>query len=414
MLWAALSVGALFPNLYFRTGLADPLYALCFFLAVVLLAAAADAQKRGGSPSYAALAGLLLGLAVLVRGPVGLIMMAILLAGYLVLNAGRAFLSISDLGVMILSLLMTAMLWFGYEFAAQGPDFLGQYLNYQLRYIVSTGGSVQISAWLAWAVLLLGFFPVSYLALPLLWQSREREPLQFRRWMVMLLALSLIVSLFLPDRLALFGGTAWYPLSYLAALHFHQLDARRDYPSRPYWLALGVLGIAFTVLTLVLPGFLSRSSTWLAPRLYNPFWNAAFKTPVAWSRLEGLPALLMGAALWLGYKWALGRRFGQSGLVIAVGTLLAAQLCIATWAPRLEQYFQQPAVLFIKKMNRLGEPVSTLGYESYLPSFYGTPALKGRAVHHYLLRADKRSLLKDSTQYRVMGGGGGYFFLERQ
>ena len=64
LLWAACMVGALFPNLYFKTGLADPLYTLFFFMSVALLAAAAGKQQKGGSPGYAALSGLMLGLAV--------------------------------------------------------------------------------------------------------------------------------------------------------------------------------------------------------------------------------------------------------------------------------------------------------------------------------------------------------------
>ena len=157
---------------------------------------------------------------------------------------------------------------------------------------------------------------------------------------------------------------------------------------------------------------MSRSATWLAPRMYNGFWNAAFKIQVPWSRLEGVPAVLLGLALWVGYRLAMRRHFAQAGLLMGLGTLAAAQLCIATYTPRLALYFHVPAVQYIQKMKQLDEPVGTLGYESYLPSFYGAPAA-GRP-HHYLLRADKRQLIQDSTQYRLQGGQGGYLFLERR
>ena len=106
------------------------------------------------------------------------------------------------------------------------------------------------------------------------------------------------------------------------------------------------------------------------------------------------------------------RQYAQAGLLMAIGTLLAAQLCIATYAPRFAAYFHNPAVEYVRKMKRIDEPVAALGYESYLPAFYGAPTRP--RPHHYLLRADKRFMLKDSTNYTLQGNKGGYLFLERR
>src|SRR5690606_25417729 len=96
------------------------------FLAFVRMSdtpASADLSSRQKNIA-AALAGLWLGLAVLTKGPVGILIPALGALVYWVMNRFRLYVSIPRVLLMFAVLLIVPGIWFGADLLQNGPTFI--------------------------------------------------------------------------------------------------------------------------------------------------------------------------------------------------------------------------------------------------------------------------------------------------
>ena len=82
--WVLVYVGTWLPHAYFKSGIIDPVFNLFMFLGIMQLAQWAEAMANNLRLKHAALAGLFIGLAVLTKGPVGILLPGLAAIGYMV------------------------------------------------------------------------------------------------------------------------------------------------------------------------------------------------------------------------------------------------------------------------------------------------------------------------------------------
>src|SRR5690606_16901134 len=99
MLWPLAYLGSILPHLYFRSGIIDPWFNLFIFLGIhsfITLVQGDPTRQEGALNSrrdkYAWLTGLFLGLAVLTKGPVGVLIPALMAAVYWVWGKFKPYL----------------------------------------------------------------------------------------------------------------------------------------------------------------------------------------------------------------------------------------------------------------------------------------------------------------------------------
>lgn len=123
------------------------------------------------------------------------------------------------------------------------------------------------------------------------------------------------------------------------------------------------------LILLVLPWF-GKNTAWLKPLFNDPFAQANLNAQVHWTGLEALPALFLGALLFLSIR-AFQRDLGWMGFRILFGG--GAIFIFATlifFVKRVEGYSQRAAIEFFQGKADEDCYILTHGYKSYGHLFY--------------------------------------------
>ena len=436
--WALAWFGSLLPHLYAKSGLIDPLFNACMLLGLYgLLEAAWQLEGRPGAfpprvpfsrdrrpqpypqtrPAGTAGwrvwfafagAGLALGLAVLAKGPVGILLPGLTVLLYLCLPQGAALRRMPHfwLGLLLTGVLMvcTAGAWFLYDWIRNGPWFTESFLAYQWRLLRTEDAGHGGFPGYHPIVLLLGCFPASILALRAMpgvfgWQTQNATDghggRRLNAWtlvMVLLLAIVLLVFGLVQSKIVHYSSLAYYPITFLAALLLWQWDARRQANRQNVRSKTGLsigLGLiaALWCLALVLAFLASRNPAWIGGRIADANTLAQWKLvdPLPWWTL--LPVVLVPALT----AWAIRsfhRGFARTGacVLFAAGAFLIQCSLWALIRPA-EQLAQGPVVQWWSAL--AGEDVYRYSaYRSYAPFFYGQPPVPPAEV---LDRASERA-----------------------
>ena len=117
IIWALLYFGSFLPHLYFKSGIIDPVFNFFIFLGIYFLFE--TVKNKAHKPfKKSILAGLFTGLAVLTKGPVGLL---IVLLTFLVYWASTKFKNVASFKTVFLyalTVFFISFFWFGFELNA--------------------------------------------------------------------------------------------------------------------------------------------------------------------------------------------------------------------------------------------------------------------------------------------------------
>lgn len=168
LLWSMMYAGSFLPHFYFKSGIIDPWFNLLIILGVLVPSLSAIKQRF----LYSALmSGACIGLAILIKGPVALIISSgtfFILAGIDLVktkHVSNFFTQIRWIVVMSCTSIIVASLWFGLEIAQHGTWFMEEFIRYQIR-LFSTGDAGHSGPFYYHAIILLiGCFPASAFAL---------------------------------------------------------------------------------------------------------------------------------------------------------------------------------------------------------------------------------------------------------
>jgi 4-amino-4-deoxy-L-arabinose transferase-like glycosyltransferase len=218
LLWAAAYAGSVLPTFYGHTGIIDPLFNLFMFLAVLV---AYRSVGQGASKRDAWLAGLWMGLAVLTKGPValGLVLLTCAIAYAWTRRTWR--LPWLMAAKMTLVAVAVPALWYGLEYAANGPAFMEANLAYQWR-LLTMGEAGHAQPWYYHiVVVLIGCYPASVLAFGQATpkgQSDSSDQSDFTKWMATLGLVVLAVFSVVTTKIVHYSSMTYLPLTFLAAL----------------------------------------------------------------------------------------------------------------------------------------------------------------------------------------------------
>lgn len=391
LLWVLAYIGSILPNLYFHSGIIDPWFNLFIFLGFLAFirmgdTPASDAVTSGRKNRAALLAGFWLGLAVLTKGPVGILLPGLAAAIYWVLNRFRLYVSIPRVLLLFAVMLAVPGLWFGIDLWRNGPEFITAFFWRQVAMLTTEDAGHGGFFGYHFVVLLIGCFPASVFALQEMIKPAEQagpaEPAtghtdnqqlattNRRKWMLILFWVVLILFSLVQTKIVHYSSLCYFPLTYLAALQLQRLwnGGKATMWSR---VLMGGIGTLFAVVTLVLP-FVGMHIDWLEPLLKNdPFAQANLQAHVTWTGWEVLAGVWMVVAvLFLGHRF-FSREEYRSGIVAVFGgTALFVTITLYYFINRIEGYSQRAAIEFFQQ--RQGERcyVMTKDYKSYAQWFY--------------------------------------------
>jgi 4-amino-4-deoxy-L-arabinose transferase-like glycosyltransferase len=388
--WALCYVGSFLPHFYFRSGIIDPFFNAFMFVAIVSLAFAG----RGGCRfplRLSALAGFFTGLAVLTKGPVGLLIVGA--AWSLVwfwdgLNSSahsgkfkfREFLltllktiPLKRIGVFFAALSLASLTWFAAITAKDGGFFVREFVTYQIRLLQTQDAGHGGPVYYHLVAILFGCFPASFVVFDL-GKSKFSEVVrsgEFGRWMLCAGLFVLILFSLVQTKIVHYSSMTYYPLTYFSALAVEQFVTGERRPAK-------ILIVSFftfaTVLCLVFIAiaFAGAHPDTIAHLIRDPLARAALVEQQGhWFPAQYLvSAPLLVSAVAAFYLWKKASRLaavavvagGVSGLILLLSWLLA---------PSVEEIAQGPLIRFSQTAARRGCDVDVVGHKSFIHLFYG-------------------------------------------
>ncbi len=374
MIWALVYWGSILPFLYFKSGIIDPWFNFFTFSALFYFYKFLKEKSEDSSNNKWLLSsGLLLGLAVITKGPVAFLMYGLTILIFYIIRKFKQFPSIGQLFILMLSSLFFGGFWLGIETLQNGPWFITTFTEYQLRLLTTNDAGHQGFLGYHFVVLLLGCFPTSLFAFLPIWKkyragANSKDSLFLM--LTILLAVVVVVFSLVNTKIVHYSSLAYFPISFLAAIGVYALLEKESRMPRLIFSGILALGVLFTIITAALP-YIGMNIDLLYDLLAkDPFGLASLAADVHWSWWNGLPALVMMITLSLfiikekqNSLWSLG--------TLLVGTVIFVNSILFLNINNIEAYSQRAMIDFCKAHANENAYIKFIGTKSYAPLFYG-------------------------------------------
>ncbi len=387
LLWGALMVTGFLPLLFAKTGLIDPLFNLEMLVGLGSLFEF-DQARRSSSAGRLPLtiAGILLGLAVLTKGPLGIGLPLVIWFLYKLWHRSP-WIRWPDVVWFGLVSGGVASSWFVLEVAVNGFDFIREFISYQWR-IVSTDDGHHGPIYFHVLVYSLGCFPFAAWTVTGWWSRCVRQdslpdslqhavdPMhQSQQQLNHLIATGIGVVLFLfsvvvQTKLVHYTSLLYSLGSFFAAHRISDWLAEKQTLNRWEWGWMMGSGMLLSILLLAIP-WSGQHPDQVAQWIEDPLTEAILQTPVTW------PDWTYGAGLCL----LIGLVLAGVGLVarwsrvwilmsLLLSAWLAGQLCWGQVGSRVLIHTQGGAITFFQKFEE-PDSIALVGFRSFIPYFYG-------------------------------------------
>jgi 4-amino-4-deoxy-L-arabinose transferase-like glycosyltransferase len=389
LLWACLYAGSFLPHFYFKSGIIDPLFNLWIFLAIWFLSLWAStvapsqptSEQTSSNPSASSFpssllwAGVVAGLAVLTKGPVGFLLVALTWLSYWVCGLRNKSIHtpfpIAELPVVAAIALVISLAWYGVELWKGGLTFFREFVQYQIRLLTTGDSGHSQPLYYHFVIVLIGCFPASAFAFTAFRTSSNDSQTQhaFRVWMLCLLGVVLAVFTIVQTKIVHYSSLAYFPVTYLGAhtLH-HSIKHGRALSGLAKTLLLA-LGVVWAVVLVAVP-LIGLNKEVLMPLVRDSFAKANLQAVLEWSGWEvsigAAYALALGVAVVLAFK----QKIFEMALTLLVATPLAIVAFLAVIAPKIEGYSQRAAIEFYEGLQGKDCYVHVLSFKSYAHLFY--------------------------------------------
>jgi len=365
-IWVMVYLGTFFTFLYFKSGIIDPCFNLFIFSAVYQFFLL---HKNGYSFSSALLCGLLLGLAILTKGPVALLICLFCFLVMLIRERGNKIISVKVFIVITFTCFITCFAWFGWDLIQHGPIFMKEFIQRQIAIFSTSDADHGEPFFYHWWVLLLGCFPASIFFLDGLQYSSENTAVAlFKKWMTTLFWVTLLLFSLVTTKIIHYSSLCWYPLTFIAAVSIYQIGCNHR-SGLPVLLKslLIIIGVIVSLILMALPFVMKISYLW-RDKLEDPFAQANLHANVTWYPWQCLAGvILLLGVLYFGFS----KKQHQSIPFLFTAVTLTTYFLTVFVFPSVEAISQRANIEFFETHAQEDCFLETLGYKSYAPYFYG-------------------------------------------
>lgn len=417
--WALSYLGSILPTLYHKSGIIDPWFNLFIFSAIL----AWVGGVKSTSLKWYLISGLLSGMAVLTKGPVGPLLIGMTVLIMRLWSRDKNYLRLKSVLLFIIGNSVVAGLWFGINWISNGPEFIMAFLKYQAELLTESVAGHKGFPGYHFAVALFGIFPASIFALGALRKKQLNESVDIYRYrllMIIIVAVVLVLFSVVQSKIVHYSSMIYYPVSFLSAWTVcRYLDGLQKW--KAWQLTIGVfVAVIFLVIMIALPT-VGMHIDWLKTSLtFDAFTSASLDADVVWSWIDYLPAiwimLILGSFIFL---WRLGKH-DYSFLTLFAGMGLFVSIALIFFIGKIACYSQDAASEFCEKYEGQQVEIQTIGYKSYLQFFYAQkpepyPMKNASDIPQYfIMKVDKRKKLEERPELQIMYEKNGFIFLEQK
>jgi 4-amino-4-deoxy-L-arabinose transferase-like glycosyltransferase len=372
LIWSLAYLGSFLPHLYFKSGIIDPFFNFFIFLGVVFLAKSISKTGEKKGFIYALYAGISIGLAILTKGPVGLLIAGISVVVYWVTSKFRKISNWKNVMVFTVACLLISSLWFGLEMINNGFWFIKEFIKYQVDLFLNPVAGHSGPFYYHFVVVFLGCFPISVLAIPFLFKRKletTNEKENFLKWMLILFWVVMILFSIVKTKIVHYSSLSYFPLSFLATCFIYEmLNERAVLKKYMVWI-LSITGTLFSLILIALP-LVPIYKDLIIPFIKDDFAVACLNTPVKWTGFEFLIGI--GYLLFLFISlFMMKRKLIFRGIItLFYATAFFLFIYLKAVVPKIEGYSQAPAINFFKSLAGKDVYATTINYFSYANFYY--------------------------------------------
>lgn len=375
--WVLMYCCSILPFLYFKSGIIDPWFNLFIFNGIAFFIYYIDqlSQESGNDRQLKLLiiSAAFIGLAVLTKGPVAFLVFCLCLTVFMLLIKFRMKVKLLHVTIYLLTFCLVGGFWFIIQWLSGHGDVIMEFITYQIRLFTTKDAGHGGFLLYHFVVLLMGVFPASVFALPLIIKHIPANPLQvlFQRWMIILFWTVLILFTIVKTKIVHYSSLCYFPITFLAALYVYSLERNGWQPKKWIRNTQVIIGGLIALVAIALP-FFAMNIKFILDKGWvdDQFAAGNMKAAVHWSGFEASGGILLLVGLILYWLNTPGKSI-LANRILLLGSLICVTLLTLMVTPRIEGYSQRAAIEFYKDHAGKNEYVYPLDYFSYAPLFYG-------------------------------------------
>ena len=371
--WVLCYLGAITPQMYFKTGLIDPVFNFFIFLSILEFYKVIKNQSNDYNSNIHFLkAGLYTGIAILCKGPVALLVGLLVLFSMVFAKRMVWFFNLGNIFIYLLFTGLVSSIWFLPETLKNGPYFIVQFLKYQMELASQNVAGHEQPFYYHTLVLLVGCFPVSVIAIAG-WKKNEFYTYQenlFRTTMQCLFWVVLILFSIVKTKIVHYSSLCWLPLTFMGAYAIESFN-HRIFKFRWYFkIFLILLGLTLSVLLIAFPLLMAYNREFVLSMIGDEFSRLNMAADVNWSFGDAFPGIML-AVLIVAYIVNLYREKPvQTFGILLMGNAIVFWMVSILFTNKIERHTQGVAIDFFKSVSNENCYVFNAGYKSYAPYFY--------------------------------------------
>ncbi len=372
LIWVMVFTGSFLPFFYFKTGIIDPWFNLFIFAGIYfIILFTGNAEKKNWL--YLVLSAVLIGLAILTKGPVALLIFVLTVLLYWIFNGFYLPVTFPNILSFAMILVFVGGFWFILQIISGNSDIITDFINYQIRLFQTKDAGHGGFFLYHFLVLLFGVFPASVFALQgfIRHPSDDIEKRSFTRWMIILFWVVLVLFTIVRTKIVHYSSLCYFPITYLAASVIYKI-INKEIEYRK-WLnyLLVPSGILYALAVALVPFIDSyRQQIIDSGIIRDEFATGCLQAEVSWSGLEPVAGIILLAGIIIFQLNFRGKNFQKGVISLFIASTLFIFLSILVIAPAAEKYAQNAVIEFFKERSNEDAYFGTIGYKSYAHYFY--------------------------------------------
>ena len=431
LLWVLAFAGSVLPFFYFKSGIIDPWFNLFIFLGIYFLALYASPEHENKKRNIA-LAATFAGLAVLTKGPVGFLLIALTGGIYLIYVRFKIKVKFTDVLLYFFVLALVGGSWFIAQILTGHYDTVVEFIIYQVRLFQTKDAGHGGFVGYHFVVLFFTVFPTSILALKAF--RREKIPDNFHRlmkiWMLILFWVVLILFSIVKTKIVHYSSLAYYPLTFFAVNFVYRAWKNKQIWNK--WISVLLISVSFLfAIPVVLLPFIDKLKQAIIAKnwIHDAFTVGNLQASGNWSGFEFIPGILFPLAVILILKRFSKEQVLERAIYLWIITLIFTFSLITLVVTKVEKYSQNALVEFFQSHKGEDVYLKNIYFRSYATYFYGEttpPENKNYYDENWLLTGDidkdvyfvtkvqRADRLNKYPEVKKIGEKNGFVFFKRE
>ncbi|MCF8284102.1 MAG: glycosyltransferase family 39 protein [Sphingobacteriales bacterium] len=368
--WTMCYAGTTLTLLYFKSGIMDPWFNLFIFLAIYQFSFIVE-RGREKSIWKAVLAGLFLGLAVMVKGPVAILIALLCLFVYIIIHRFDVPIKFSELLAIVITTGITCFMWFGVQLTTDGIWFLREFIVYQIRLFTTQDAGHGGPFFYHWIVLLFGCFPASILMIKSFFMRSVATEHQrvLLHWMQILFWVVLILFSIVETKIVHYSSLCYFPLTFLAAYALYYMVHGKTRWNKVIHYTVYFIGLLFAFILMFFPFLMKHKNAWI---LYvkDAFAVGNLEANVNWTIWDASGGVILFAGLMVYFIMNQQHHYRKAIIALFVSMMFMVFFTSLLIVPKIELISQAAAIRFYESKVNEDAYVQPMYFKSYAHLFY--------------------------------------------